>query len=183
MADRFRGRFLRLLGAVKPFSSVKDSSEHFWDSLSPFLVLKMPPREKEVRNSKVSFVDSVFLTMRRSVFQFDAVVLVVDVCRSASASGFLDSGVRCASELLQRKLFSEAPDRFGLVMVGTDKDDNPLGYPGVTLVADRGLAVADWQLLDFVQNHVQGKFNFATCFDLRLAEKNIVLFFSNLNLN
>ncbi len=85
-------------------------------------------------------------------------VLVLDVGASAASSGFLRSGLRCASELLQRKLFSESTDRFGLVLVGTDRSDNPLGYDNVTLVgADRGLTVADWHLLDFVDNHVQGK--------------------------
>ncbi len=89
--------------------------------------------------------------------KFDAVALVLDVGISSNSSGFLKSGLRCASELLQRKLFSESPDRFGLVLVGTEKAENPLGYEGVTLLDERGLSVADWQLLDFVQNHIQGK--------------------------
>ena len=52
---------------------------------------------------------------------------------------------RCASELVQRKLFSESPDRFGLVQFGTERAVNPLDYPHVALM-ERGLAVADWQV-------------------------------------
>ena len=52
---------------------------------------------------------------------------------------------RCASELVQRKLFSESPDRFGLVQFGTERAANPLEYPHVALM-ERGLAVADWQV-------------------------------------
>ena len=110
----------------------------------------MPPREKE----------------------FDAVCLVIDVGVTSAASGFLNSALRythddlwllllltarkesqlysiqinrCASELVQRKLFSESPDRFGLVQFGTERAANPLEYPHVALM-ERGLAVADWQV-------------------------------------
>ena len=56
---------------------------------------------------------------------------------------------RCASELVQRKLFSESPDRFGLVQFGAERASNPLDYPHVALM-ERGLAVADWQVGKFV---------------------------------
>ena len=52
---------------------------------------------------------------------------------------------RCASELVQRKLFSESPDRFGLVQFGVERTANPLDYSHVALM-ERGLAVADWQV-------------------------------------
>ena len=55
---------------------------------------------------------------------------------------------RCASELVQRKLFSESPDRFGLVQFGVEGAANPLEYPRVALM-ERGLAVADWQVGSF----------------------------------
>ncbi len=89
--------------------------------------------------------------------QFDAVALVLDVGITSGSSGFLSVGIRAACQLLQRKLFSESPDRFGLVLVGTQKSDNPLKYDRVTLV-DRGLYVADWNLLELVQSHVKGTF-------------------------
>ena len=47
--------------------------------------------------------------------------------------------------MVQRKLFSESPDRFGLVQFGVEGAANPLEYPRVALM-ERGLAVADWQV-------------------------------------
>jgi hypothetical protein len=98
---------------------------------------------------------------RSSLFtlQFDAVCLVVDVGLTCSSSGFLASCVKCASEILQRKLFSESSARFGLVQCGTKTTNNSLDYANVTLM-ERGLAVADWTLLEFVQKHVQGEQKF-----------------------
>ena len=51
--------------------------------------------------------------------------------------------------MVQRKLFSESPDRFGLVQFGTERAANPLDYPHVALM-ERGLAVADWQVGTFI---------------------------------
>ena len=47
--------------------------------------------------------------------------------------------------MVQRKLFSESPDRFGMVQFGVEGAANPLEYPHVALM-ERGLAVADWQV-------------------------------------
>ena len=52
---------------------------------------------------------------------------------------------------MQRKLFSESPDRFGLVQFGVEGAANPLEYPRVALM-ERGLAVADWQVGSFEYN-------------------------------
>merc|ERR1719367_2512225 len=93
------------------------------DEANKLKAFKMPPREKE----------------------FDAVCLVIDVGLTSTASGFLNSALRCASELVQRKLFSESLDRFGLVQFGAERTANPLDYAHVALM-DRGLAVADWQV-------------------------------------
>ena len=87
--------------------------------------------------------------------QFCGVVIVLDVGTTTSGSGFLTTGLNCAAELVQRKLFAESPDRFGLVMVGTDKTDNPLNYEYVTVLKD-GLFTADWELVNYLDQHVQG---------------------------
>lgn len=88
--------------------------------------------------------------------QFSAVVLVLDVGLTSNSSGFLDHAMICVNELLQRKLMSESTDRFGLVLVGTDKSDNPLKYQHVALL-DRPLAQVDWELMEYIGSHVKGK--------------------------
>ncbi|TRY72363.1 hypothetical protein TCAL_01009 [Tigriopus californicus] len=98
----------------------------------------MPPREKEV-----------------ICFQFAALCLVLDVGVTCRTSDFLVTSIRCASELLQRRLFSESTDRFGLVLIGDERTNNVLNYGHVN-VLDGGLRVANWDLLDYVENHVQG---------------------------
>ena len=100
-------------------------------------------------------------------------VLVIDVGVTSTSSGFLRSGLRCAEELLQRKLFSESTDRFGLVLVGTEKADNELGYPGVRLVGERGITVADWNLLDFVTNHIQGETGYTMYYNVQVPCTNV----------
>ena len=87
--------------------------------------------------------------------KFDAVCIVLDVGLTSSTSGFLKNGRRVASELIQRKLYNEALDRFGLVLVGTDKAKNSLNYDHVT-VLDRDLKPADWELLEYVENQIKG---------------------------
>jgi hypothetical protein len=123
----------------------------------------MPPREKEVGHLTIGNAYLLIFSIpdRSSLFtlQFDAVCLVVDVGLTCSSSGFLASCVKCASEILQRKLFSESRARFGLVQCGTKTTNNSLDYANVTLM-ERGLAVADWTLLEFVQKHVQGEQKF-----------------------
>ena len=37
------------------------------------------------------------------------------------------------SELVQRKLYSEEPDLFGIVVLGSKGTDNPLRYPNITI--------------------------------------------------
>ena len=82
--------------------------------------------------------------------------IVLDVGLTSSTSGFLKNGRRVASELIQRKLYNEALDRFGLVLVGTDKGKNSLNYDHVT-VLDRDLKPADWELLEYVENQIKGR--------------------------
>ena len=42
---------------------------------------------------------------------------------------------------------------------------NSLGYEHIS-VMDRGLTVADWDLLEFVENHIQGKLPWSEVFKL-----------------
>lgn len=95
----------------------------------------MPPREKE----------------------FDAICLVLDVGLTSSRSGFTDEAVHCASELVQRKLYGESPDRMALVLCGTEKSDNPLDYENITLAdcSDGCLCVSDYNLLEYVEKYVK----------------------------
>lgn len=92
-----------------------------------------------------------FVTCR----QFAALCLVLDVGVTCHTSDFLLTSIRCASELLQRRLFSESTDRFGLVLIGDGRTHNTLNYAHVN-VMDGGLRVANWDLLDYVENHIQG---------------------------
>ena len=47
--------------------------------------------------------------------------------------GFADSAFKLMSELVQRKLYGEEPDLFGVVILGSKGTDNPLGYPNITI--------------------------------------------------
>ena len=47
--------------------------------------------------------------------------------------GFADSACKLMSELVQRKLYGEEPDLFGVVVLGSKGTDNPLNYPNITI--------------------------------------------------
>ena len=47
--------------------------------------------------------------------------------------GFSDSAFTFASEWVQRKLYEEKTDCFGIVLIGTKGYDNPLGLEHVTI--------------------------------------------------
>jgi hypothetical protein len=81
----------------------------------------------------------------------------LDVGRTTSRSGFLDPIIRCASEQIQRKLFSESNDRFGIVLCGTARSKNPLNYEHITLpdLREEGLIGANFSLLEFVEKEVK----------------------------
>ena len=90
-------------------------------------------------------------------FQFDAAVLILDVGKTSSRSGFLESILQCASELVQRKVFSESLDRFGIVLAGTSGSNNPLGYDHITVpdLGEEGLNGATFKLLEFVEKRIK----------------------------
>lgn len=95
----------------------------------------MPPKEKE----------------------YDAVCLVIDVGQSSARSGFLATAIACASEQVQRKVYSESLDKFGIVLCGTSGTKNPHKYNNITLpdLGSDGLSLADFKLLEFVDKNVK----------------------------
>ena len=65
--------------------------------------------------------------------------------------------MQCASEQIQRKVYAEAADRFGIVVCGTQATRNPLNYSNITLLnlENECLSVADFKLLDYVEKKVK----------------------------
>ena len=47
--------------------------------------------------------------------------------------GFADSAFKLASQFVQRKVYSEVNDCFGIVLIGTKGTDNPLNRGNVTI--------------------------------------------------
>jgi hypothetical protein len=91
------------------------------------------------------------------LFQYDAVCLVIDVGQSSARSGFLATAIACASEQVQRKVYSESLDKFGIVLCGTNGTKNPHNYNNITLpdLGSDGLSLADFKLLEFVDKNVK----------------------------
>ena len=87
--------------------------------------------------------------------QFEAAYLVIDVGATSYGSGFMAQSLKCASHIIQRKIFSESNHRYGLVLVGTVKASNDLGYPHVTVVktaaADGDLVVAEFDQVRYLE--------------------------------
>ena len=77
--------------------------------------------------------------------------------QSSARSGFLAAAIACASEQVQRKVFSESLDKFGIVLCGTNDTNNPHGYNNITLpdLGSDGLSLADFQLLEYVEKNVK----------------------------
>ena len=55
--------------------------------------------------------------------------------------------------MVQRKVYAESDDRYGLVLVGTRLSDNQLNYPRISLVKTAGgcMARADFSLLEYIE--------------------------------
>ena len=95
----------------------------------------MPPRQKE----------------------FDAVCLIVDVGATSFASGFLDRAIKCTSEMIQRKVYSESEDKYAMVLVGCRRSRNDLDYPNIMVVdnTEGKLAKANFGMLKFVEKELK----------------------------
>jgi len=105
----------------------------------------------------------------------EAICLILDVGASASrqipiqnggqnglqngaqdnSKSFLQASLECASLFVERKLFKETKDVLGLVQFGTTDTQNPLDYENIK-VLDRGFCQADWELISYLREHVQG---------------------------
>ena len=95
----------------------------------------MPPRQKE----------------------FDAVCLIIDVGATSFASGFLDRAIKCTSEMIQRKVYSESEDKYAMVLVGCRRSRNDLDYPNIMVVdnTEGRLAKANFGMLKFVEKELK----------------------------
>jgi len=60
-----------------------------------------------------------------------------------------------ASMFVERRLFSESMDEVSLVLLASEETNNVLDYPNVS-VFERGFGPADWDLVTFLREHVQG---------------------------
>ena len=90
----------------------------------------------------------------------EAICLLIDtgVTASQSAEGrksFLKASLECASLVVERKLFSESKDEVSVILFGSEETNNNLGYENIN-VLERGLGLADWDLITFLRDHVQG---------------------------
>jgi len=90
----------------------------------------------------------------------EAICLVIDTGATASqrppgGRSFLEAALECASLLVERRLFAESKDEFSVVMFGSEDTNNNLSYENIN-VLERGLAVADWELVSFLRDHVSG---------------------------
>ena len=90
----------------------------------------------------------------------EAVCIILDIGATASqkpegGKSFLEISQELASLFVERRLFSESKDEICLVMLGSEETNNNLDYDNVS-VFERGFATADWDLVTFLREHVQG---------------------------
>ncbi|KAL5013237.1 hypothetical protein ScPMuIL_007507 [Solemya velum] len=92
----------------------------------------------------------------------EAIAIVLDVGPSmnqapAGEATALETAIDAITMILQRKMFSESKDEISLVLFGTADTDNPLAdgesYENISVV--RPMGVADFDLLQYVQNDIQ----------------------------
>ena len=90
---------------------------------------------------------------------YDALCFVIDVGVTSSTSGFAESACQVASQLVQRRIYSEAPDHFAIVLVGSKSTDNPLGHQHVTIANyNEGLfSGADFNILKYLEQHIKAE--------------------------
>ena len=60
--------------------------------------------------------------------------LVIDVGATSYASGYLDRAIKCTSQMIQRKVYSESEDKYAMVLVGCRRSRNDLDYPNIMVV-------------------------------------------------
>lgn len=88
--------------------------------------------------------------------QYVANFIVLDVGATSSGSGYFEQARKVASQFVQRKIYAEESFRYGLVLVGTVRSDNDLGYDRVSVIqiSDTDLVQADFGLVKFLETEV-----------------------------
>ncbi|XP_069105553.1 X-ray repair cross-complementing protein 5-like [Argopecten irradians] len=92
----------------------------------------------------------------------EAIAIVVDVGPSmnqapAGETTSLQTAIEAMTMIVQRKVFAESKDEIAVILFGTADTDNPLAdgdsYENITIL--RPLGVADFDLLNIIQNDIQ----------------------------
>ena len=83
--------------------------------------------------------------------------LVIDVGATSFASGYLDRAIKCTSQMIQRKVYSESEDKYAMVLVGCRRSRNDLDYPNIMVVDNSNgkLAQANFGHLKFVEKELK----------------------------
>jgi len=89
----------------------------------------------------------------------DLKLLLIDVGKTSSESGFADSAFKLASQFVQRKVYSEVNDCFGIVLIGTKGTDNPLNRGNVTIANyNNGVfSSANYDVLKYLDHHIKAE--------------------------
>ena len=82
--------------------------------------------------------------------------MILDVGATSVASGYLERAANCASEIVQRKLFAEAEDKYALILVGTRRNSNNLNYPHISVVetTEGVMAKSSFVLLEYIEKNL-----------------------------
>ncbi|XP_046992691.1 molybdenum cofactor biosynthesis protein 1-like [Schistocerca americana] len=82
-------------------------------------------------------------------------IIVIDVGHFDSKyviqkrSDFLQKAKLCVRRIVERRIFTSGKDEIGLIVLGSDKTQNPLDYPNVSV--EFPLALPTWQMISFVE--------------------------------
>ncbi|XP_047106967.1 GTP 3',8-cyclase-like [Schistocerca piceifrons] len=82
-------------------------------------------------------------------------IIVIDVGHFDSkyviqkCSDFLQKAKLCVRRIVERRIFTSGKDEIGLIVLGSDKTQNPLDYPNVSV--EFPLALPTWQMISFVE--------------------------------
>ena len=82
--------------------------------------------------------------------------MILDVGATSVASGYLERAANCTSEIVQRKLFAEAEDKYALILVGTRRSSNNLNYPHISVVetTEGVMAKSSFVLLEYIEKYI-----------------------------
>merc|ERR1712020_151640 len=62
-----------------------------------------------------------------------------------------------ASQMVQRKVYSESEDRYALVLVGTRQSKNDLGYPHISVInsSEGILCKANYEIVEYIEKSLK----------------------------